>query len=147
MEGQKAEATLEECGFDYADVKANVKAAMDYGKAADFLDDIRVFVNYLKKKVVLSPEYTLDQKATENILEERAVPFAKHAQNATITKSGSGLQINKEEIGETVDKSGTIKAIKKHLNDSWDHGSFAMEAKVKRRTAKCDRGGSVHDTG
>ncbi len=55
-------------------------------KAADFLDDIRVFVNYLKKKVVLSPEYTLDQKATENILEERAVPFAKHAQNATITK-------------------------------------------------------------
>ena len=33
VEGQKAEATLEECGFDYADVKANVKAAMDYGKS------------------------------------------------------------------------------------------------------------------
>ena len=89
----------------------------------------------------------MDQKATENILEERAVPFAKHAQNATITKSGSGLQINKEEIGETVDKSGTIKAIKKHLNDSWDHGSFAQEAKVKEEQPKCDRGGSVHDTG
>ena len=41
------------------------------------------------------------------------------------------FRLNKEEIGETVDKSGTIKAIKKHLNDSWDHGSFAMEAKVK----------------
>lgn len=131
VEGQKAEATLEECGFDYADVKANVKAAMDYGKSGGLFGRYKSLRKLSKEKVVLSPEYTLDQKATENILEERAVPFAKHAQNATITKSGSGLQINKEEIGETVDKSGTIKAIKKHLNDSWDHGSFAMEAKVK----------------
>ena len=131
VEGQKAEATLEECGFDYADVKANVKAAMDYGKSGGLFGRYKSLRKLSKEKVVLSPEYTLDQKATENILEERAVPFAKHAQNATITKSGSGLQINKEEIGETVDKSGTIKAIKKHLNDSWDHGSFVMEAKVK----------------
>lgn len=131
VEGQKAEATLEECGFDYVDVKANVKAAMDYGKSGGLFGRYKSLRKLSKEKVVLSPEYTLDQKATENILEERAVPFAKHAQNATITKSGSGLQINKEEIGETVDKSGTIKAIKKHLNDSWDHGSFAMEAKVK----------------
>ena len=131
VEGQKAEATLEECGIDNADVKANVKAAMDYGKSGGLFGRYKSRRKLSKEKVVMSPEYTLDQKATENIQEERAVPFAKHAQNATITKSGSGLQINKEEIGETVDKSGTIKAIKKHLNDSWDHGSFAMEAKVK----------------
>ncbi|MFR7518880.1 MAG: peptidoglycan binding domain-containing protein [Mediterraneibacter faecis] len=110
MEGQKAEATLEECGFDYADVKANVKAAMDYGKSGGLFGRYKSLRKLSKEKVVLSPEYTLDQKATENILEERAVPFAKHAQNATITKSGSGLQINKEEIGETVDKSGIYKS-------------------------------------
>ena len=51
MEGQKAEATLEECGFDYADVKANVKAAMDYGKSGRTFGRYKSFVNYLKKKL------------------------------------------------------------------------------------------------
>lgn len=98
VEGQKAEATLEECGFDYADVKANVKAAMDYGKSGGLFGRYKSLRKLSKEKVVLSPEYTLDQKATENILEERAVPFAKHAQNATITKVEADFRLTKRKL-------------------------------------------------
>lgn len=131
VEGQTAEATLEECGLDYEDIKANVKKAMSYGKDGGLFTRYKELRKLSKEKMVICPEYTLDKKEAESILEERAVPLAKHAQNATITKSGGELQITKEETGETVDKAGTIKAIKKHLNDSWDHESFTMEAKVK----------------
>ena len=136
VEGQNAEATLEEYGLNYTDVKASVKTAMDYGKSGGLFARYKSLRKLSKENVVLNPEYTLDEKATKSILEERAVPLAKHAQNATITKNGSKLQINKEKTGKTVDKAGTIKAIKKHLNDSWNHESFAMEAKVKEEQPK-----------
>ena len=54
VEGQKAEATLEECGFDYADVKANVKAAMDYGKSGGLFGRYKSLRKLSKEKVVLS---------------------------------------------------------------------------------------------
>lgn len=63
VEGQKAEATLEECGFDYADVKANVKAAMDYGKSGGLFGRYKSLRKLSKEKVVLSPEYTLDRES------------------------------------------------------------------------------------
>ena len=52
VEGQKAEATLEECGFDYADVKANVKAAMDYGKSGGLFGRYKSLRKLSKEKVV-----------------------------------------------------------------------------------------------
>lgn len=131
VEGQSVEATLEEYGLDYKDIQKNVNKAMDYGKSGGLFIRYKSLRKLAKEKMVIGPEYTLDKKASEGILEEQAVPLARHAQNATITKNGKELKINKEEIGETVDKAGTIKAIKKHLNDAWNHESFALDAKVK----------------
>lgn len=131
VENQSADATLEEYGLDYKDITANVKKAMNYGKSGGLFVRYKELRKLSKEKVVLNPEYVLDQKVAKSILEERAVPLAKHARNATITKNGSELQIQKEETGETIDKSGTIKAIKKYLNDAWTHESFTMKASVK----------------
>ena len=131
VEGQSAEATLEEYGLDYKDVKANVKDAMDYGKSGGLFGRYKKLCRLSKEKKVFSPEYTLEKKSADSMLEERAVPLARHAQNATITKNGKELQVNKEKTGETIDKEGTIKAIKKHLNDSWNHEAFTMDAKIK----------------
>ena len=131
VEDQSMEATLEELGFNYKDVKTIVQEAADYGKNGGLLGRYKKLRKLSKEKVVISPDYTLDEKAAESILEERAVPLAKHAKNATITKGSNGLQVNKEEIGETVDKSETIKAIKKYLNDDWNHKAVALDAKLK----------------
>ena len=55
VEGQKAEATLEECGFDYADVKANVKAAMDYGKSGGLFGRYKSLRKLSKEKSCPEP--------------------------------------------------------------------------------------------
>ena len=93
VEGQKAEATLEECGFDYADVKANVKAAMDYGKSGGLFGRYKSLRKLSKEKVVLSPEYTLDQKATENILEDGPIPLPSPPKKRPIRKVEAGIRI------------------------------------------------------
>ena len=98
VEGQKAEATLEECGFDYADVKANVKAAMDYGKSGGLFGRYKSLRKLSKEKVVLSPEYTLDQKATENILEERAVPLQSTHRMRPLRKVEADFRLTKRKL-------------------------------------------------
>ena len=85
VEGQSVEATLKELGLDYKDIRENVNKAMSYGKSGGLFVRYRSLRKLGKEKMVIGPDYTLDKKASEDILEEQAVPLARHAQNATIT--------------------------------------------------------------
>ncbi len=131
LEEGSADASLEEYGLAYKDVDKLARKAMDYGKTGSLFGRYRKIRALSKGKVVLKQEFTLDKKAGERILQEKAVPLADHAQNATIEKADSGFEIKEGTAGETIDMKASLSKIEKTLNGKWNHKPFSIQAELK----------------
>lgn len=127
-----AEGTLEEYGLSYKGIDKVVKKAMDYGKKGSLWKRYWKLRKLSKEKVVFGENFVLDKEAGEAILTERAVPLANHAKNASITKTGDGFSIEKEQEGETVDVAESFAKLEKYLNNNWNHKNVSIKAKVKK---------------
>ncbi len=131
LEEGNADAALEEYGLAYKDVDKLAREAMDYGKTGGLFGRYCKIRALSRKKIVLKQEFVLDRKAGERILEERAVPLADHAKNATIEKTESGFEINEGTAGETINMKASLSKIEKILNGKWDHKPFSVQAELK----------------
>lgn len=132
VEGQNADAVLEEYGLRHSDTDKLVDKAMNYGKKGSLWSRFRKLRRLSKEKMVIEEAFELNQEAAAALLKERAVPLATHAQDAAITRSGSGFEITAEQEGQTVDIEATLSGLQKYLNDSWNHKSFSIDAVVKK---------------
>lgn len=132
VEGQSADATLEEYGLGRSDTDKLVDKAVNYGKRGGLWSRFRKLRKLSKDKMVIAEGYKLDQEVGTTLLTERAVPLAVHAQDAVITRSGSGFEISAEQEGETVDIEATLSALEKYLNDDWNHETFSIEGVMKK---------------
>ena len=92
-ENGSADATLEELGLSSDDLDSLTKEAVDYGKKGS------VWTRYRRMKRLeggwsCDPgKFTLDKELTEAVLNERAVPLIKGAQDAAIEKTATGFKI------------------------------------------------------
>lgn len=136
VNGQNADAALEEYGLAYADLDKTVKEAVHYGKDGSLWSRFWKLRKLSKEKAVLDENLMVDEEASTTLLKDRAVPLANHAQDATIEKNASGFDITPEQAGETVDIEATIAALETHLNDSWNHQVFTIDATVKAEEPK-----------
>lgn len=127
VDKKEAQATLEELGFRYNDVDKTVKKAMDYGKRGTLWTRYWNIKKTEKEKLVLKQAAALDQKKTDAVIAERAVPIADHAKNATITHTGSGFQIEKEQEGVTVDQKKSAAKLRKYLDENWKHDKITVK--------------------
>lgn len=132
VEGQSADATLEEYGLGRSDTDELVDKAMNYGKKGSLWSRFRKLRKLSKDKLVIAEGFKLDQEEGTTLLTERAVPLAVHAQDAVITKSESGFEISAEQEGKTVDIKATLSALEKYLNDDWNHETFLTDAVMKK---------------
>lgn len=130
--GQSADAALEEYGLGCSDTDELVNKAVNYGKKGGLWSRFRKLRKLSKDKMVIAEGFKLDQETGITLLTERAVPLAVHAQDAVITRSGSGFEISAEQEGETVDVEATLLAIEKYLNDDWKHETFSIDAVMKK---------------
>lgn len=132
VEGQSADATLEEYGLSRSGTDELVDKAVNYGKKGSLWSRFRKLRGLSKDKLVIAEGFKLDKEAGTTLLTQRADPLAVHAQNASITRSGSGFEILAEQEGETVDVEATLSALEKYLNDDWNHETFSIDAVVKK---------------
>lgn len=133
---QSAEATLEEFGVYYQDIEKTVDEALAYGKKGSVFSRYRKLRKLKKEKLVLEERMVVNQELAEAVLQERAVPIADHAKDASITRTGDGFSIQEEQEGTTVDIGSSIGALEDYLNNGWDHGDFVLEMVLVKEEPK-----------
>ena len=109
-----------------------VDKAVSYGKDGGVFSRYMKLRKLKKEKVVISENIRVDQEQATAILKERAVPIADHAQDAAITRTGTGFSIEEEKEGTTVDVEKSIAALEEYLNSSWNHKDFTKEMILKK---------------
>lgn len=146
--GEKSsESTLGEYGISYKDVDKIVDKAMGHGKEGSLWNRYRSLRKLEKNKIVISEEFILDGEAGKNILTERVVPLADHAENAVISWEASGPIVKPEREGETIDIESSLEKIEQHLNEKWDYKIFSIEADIQKEepSVKAEDLGSIQD--
>lgn len=133
---ENAQATLEEMGISYQNMEKTVDKAVSYGKDGGVFSRYMKLRKLKKEKVVISENIRVDQEQATAILKERAVPIADHAQDAAITRTGTGFSIEEEKEGTTVDVEKSIAALEEYLNSSWNHKDFTKEMILKKEEPK-----------
>lgn len=132
VSGQSAETTLEELGAGFEDLKKSVRKAVDYGKKGSLFNRYRKLKKLSKEKVIIEKKIALDKEKTQTVLEEKAVPLAVHAVDATLIRNNGSFEIQKEQEGHTVDVEKSISALKEYLNEEWDHKDFSVDMVLKK---------------
>lgn len=127
---QSAEGTLAEYGIAYQDLSKTVDKAMDYGKEGSLWSRFWKLRRLGKKEAVLGADLVLSKEEGAAILAERAAPLAKRAKSATLFQGEEGLSIEKEEEGEIVNISESLKRIQSYLNDGWNHTAVNVGAVI-----------------
>lgn len=127
---QRAEGTLAEYGLAYKDIDKTVDKAMGYGKEGSLWSRFWKLRRLKRKNAVLGEDFVLSKDAGAEILAERAAPLAKRAKSATLVRGEEGFSIEKEEEGEIVNISESLKKIQSYLNDRWSHTAVNVEAVI-----------------
>lgn len=131
-ENGSADATLEELGLSSNDLDSLIQEAVDYGKKGTIWTRYRKMKRLESDGLVIREKFTLDADLAEEVLNERAVPLIKGAQDATIEKTAAGFKITPEQEGEAIDIEATIDSITKHLNQKWNHDDFSVQVSTKK---------------
>lgn len=129
---KKEETTLEELGYGYKNLNKVVNEAFKYGKDGSVWHRYRNLRKIKKDNYVFEEEYILDSEMVKAVLNEKAVPHANHAVNASVSKTSSGFHITEEKEGETVDIKKTIASLKKYLNEKWEYKDFKKKVVLKQ---------------
>lgn len=127
VEQASAKATLEELGLKGKNVDKLLQKAVEYGKKGSMWSRYRQMKKLEKKKLVFEESFLIDPEAAAAILNERALPLAEGATDASITKVDSGFQVIPEKEGKTVDIEKSIEKISKYLNKEWEHSDFSLD--------------------
>ena len=127
VDKQSAQASLEEMGLQYKNMKKTVNTAFEYGKKGSLWKRYFTLKKLAKEKLVLKANYELTQKKAKKVLKEQAVPLATHAVDATMTRESGSFQIVPDKEGKTIDIKKSIDLITKKLNSKWNKKPFEVE--------------------
>lgn len=73
----------------------------------------------------------LDYEKAEEVMTERAVPLADHAEDAQIMREEGEFKITPEKKGQTIDIKGSVSVIEQILNEEWNHEDITVKMKQK----------------
>ena len=132
VDGNKEKVTLEDLGFSYKDLDQVVNEAYSYGKDGSIWERYRALKAITKEAFVVEENYVVDDELTKALLEEKAVPLANHAVDASIQRTYSGFNVIEEKEGKTVNIEETIASIIKYLNNEWDYRDFQYTVVLKK---------------
>lgn len=132
VEGQSVEATLEELGAGFDNAGKSVKKAVDYGKKGSLFSRYRKLKKLSEQKMVFEKKIALDTETAKAVLEEKAVPLARHAVDASLTRNNDVFEIQQEQEGHTVDVKKSVSEIQEYLNQEWDHSNFNIDLVLKK---------------
>lgn len=136
VQKQSADLTLEELGLDYDGAEKVAQKAVDYGKKGSVPSRYFKLRRLKKEKVVFDKKLDLEDKTAKKALNEKAVPLAGHAVDASITIESSGPKISKEKEGKTIDVRKSIAAMEEYLNTKWKHKDFSIKMVMKTEQPK-----------
>lgn len=126
VEKREEKAVLKELGLEHKDMEKQVKRAFDYGKSGSLWERFWQLKGLAKKKRVFEEKFTLSTKKTKKLIEEKIVPLAEHAQNATMKRKGDKFEIIGEKQGKTIDVEKSLATVYKYLNNGWNCKDFAV---------------------
>lgn len=136
IESEKEIETLETLGIAYKNLDKVVNNAFSYGKEGSTWERYRALKDISKESLVIEEEYIINEETVKALLEEKAVPLANHAVNASIMKVTDGFRIVNEKEGKTVHIENTVASLVKYLNDEWDYNNFQYEVELKKEEPK-----------
>lgn len=133
---QEAEGTFEEYGLAYRNIDKTLDRAVNYGKKGSKWSCFWKLRKLKKEKVVLPEDFQLSKEAGEIVIAERAVPLADRARSASMTLGEDGFTIEKEQNGEQVKVTDSLKKLEDYINDDWDHKAVVIEAVIEEEKPK-----------
>lgn len=136
VQKKSVEVTLEDLGLNYGKVEKAAQSAVDYGKKGSVFSRYFELRKLKKEKVVLGKNIDIKDKTAKATLEEKAVPLAAHAVDASITIKDSKPAITKAKEGKTVDIPKSIEALEEYLNTKWKHNDFSIKMVMKQEKPK-----------
>lgn len=126
--GEKEEkAVLEELGLKHKGMEKQVRRAFEYGKSGSLWKRFWQLKKLSGEKKVFEEKFVLSTKKARNLVEERIVPLAEHAQNATIERKGNEFIITGGKQGKTINVEKSLAALSERLNNGWDCRDFSIE--------------------
>lgn len=136
VQKQSVDLTLEELGLHYDEAGKTVQKAMDYGKKGSIPSRYFKLRKLKKEKVVFDKKLDLTEKTVKKALNEKAVPLAGHAVDASITIENAKPKISKEKEGKTIDIKKSITILEEYLNTKWKHKDFSIKMVMKTEKPK-----------
>lgn len=133
-EGQQANATLKELGFEIRNEEKLIEEAMKYGKEGGVIHRYLKVRKLNKEKKVLQPKYAVQKEAASGILNERVSGLLTGATDAVITRSDEEFLITDEKDGVELDMEATLQKLSKFLNKEWEgeSGTISVVEKVQK---------------
>lgn len=129
---QSANVAISELNASVEDTDKLVKEALEYGKKGNLWTRFKQLKGLKKKKHVIDESFMINQESARQIIEERVVPLAKQAVNATASYNGSGFDLTDEEEGYTVAVKKSLKKIVDYMNKEWDYEDAEIEMVLKK---------------
>ena len=93
VDKKSQEASLEEMGLGYQVLEKTVQKAVNYGKKGSLWKRYRQLKKLKKEKVVFDESFVLDEEKAGTVINERIIPLANHAVDASIEKNSTGFKI------------------------------------------------------
>lgn len=110
-----------ELGVSIKEPDKSVKDAVEYGKKGNLIKRYQDMKDLSKKKklVLEEPEYEIDEKKAQEILEAKCKPLEGGAKDATIARVNGAFQITEGEEGHSLNIDKSKETLKKFFQDTW----------------------------
>lgn len=123
-----ADVTLGDLGLTAENTDRLIEKAVNYGKTGSTWSRYWKMKKLQKENYVIKEEFQLDPDTAGAALTKTCSPLLQAAVDAKIEKSGDGFKITSEQEGKKLDIDKTITVITDHINKSWDHKEFSIDA-------------------
>ena len=124
-----------------------VQKAADFGQTGNIVKQYKAKKDLEQKPVRLTLEYGVDGTKTEKVLQERCAVLDCEPQNASMTKTDDGFQIEKEKQGSTLLVDEAKERVMEYLSKEWRYGLGRVElpAEIKEADHKAEELELVQD--
>ncbi|MBQ3514724.1 MAG: VanW family protein [Lachnospiraceae bacterium] len=130
---QSYEFSLSELGvnFSYEDI---VDKAFRYGKTGNLIKRFKEQEDAKNNEMHLYFDYDLDEAVFEEVFQVNGQTWFQAAQNASIYKDETGIQIVEEVVGTTCDMEATKEAFGTFLKENYKYGDTTFDVVVIEST-------------
>lgn len=112
--------TLDELGFNIANVDELIQEAVSYGKVGSVWSRYQKLKDLKKEAVEIEATYSIDSETVKTTVAEKIPHLDDEAVNATIKRENGAFVITEGKSGKKIDIEESTKVIEEYFNAEWE---------------------------